>query len=197
AAVAQQMVKLWVISEFVDPIDVHEKNSTRIFGRCQDVVKIHVFLPVIGANTYNVALIAHDVDQLELLEERGDWVEAFADLRPCFDGNAERKSVVEVETQEGVSHWSLLPVGHEEIQRSKMRNEKLAFFVSHCEIIRAAIFEIAKTGDKHGVAVDGCPGHYRHLWPPSTVVGWADTDLPNEHAEKQSRKPQGHSRSAR
>jgi hypothetical protein len=68
-------------------------------------------------------------------------VSAFADLRLCFDGDAERKSVVEVKTQEGVSHRSLFPVGHEKIHRSKMRDEKLAFFESHCEIIRAAVFE--------------------------------------------------------
>src|SRR5215467_12960495 len=47
AAVAQQRVKLRVISELVDPIYVHHKESTRIFGRCQDAVKIHVFVPVI------------------------------------------------------------------------------------------------------------------------------------------------------
>src|SRR5262249_33112091 len=105
--------------------------------------------------------------------------------------------VVEVKTQEGVSHRSLLPVGHEEVHRDQMRDEKLAFFVSHCEIIRAAIFEIAKTGNAHAVAVNGCPGHYRHLWSPLAIGGRADTDLPNEHAEKQSRKNQGHSRSAR
>jgi hypothetical protein len=71
-------------------------------------------------------------------------VSAFADLRPCFDGDADRKSVVEVKTQEGVSHRTFFSVGHEEIQRSKMRDEKLAFFVSHCEIIPAAVVEIAK-----------------------------------------------------
>src|SRR6516164_3334797 len=161
------------------------------------MVKIYVFLPVIGANTYNVALITYDVDQLELLEERGDWVEAFADLRPCFDGDAERKSVVEVKTQEGVSHRSLFPVGHEEIQRSKMRDEKLSFFVTHREIIPAAVLEIAKTGDAHAVTIDCCPGHYRHLWPPLTIVGRADGDPPNEHAEKQSCKTQRHSPYAR
>jgi hypothetical protein len=37
AAVAQQMVKLCVISELVDPIDVHKKKSARIFRRCSDV----------------------------------------------------------------------------------------------------------------------------------------------------------------
>src|SRR5262249_27188567 len=105
--------------------------------------------------------------------------------------------VVEVKTQEGVSHWSLLPVGHEEIQRGQMRDEKLSFFVSHREIIRAPIFEIAKTGDAHAVAVDGCPRHYRHFRPPWTIVGRTDTNLPNKHAEKQACKTQGHSRSAR
>ena len=152
------------------------------------MVKKHVFPPVIGANTYNVALIAYDVDQLKLLEERGDWVETFADLRSCFDGDAERKGVVKIKTQEGVCHGSLLPVGHEEIQRSKMREEKLAFFVSHCEIIRAAVFEIAKTGDAHTITVDSYPGHDRHFRSPRTIVRRTDTDPPNEDAEKQSRK---------
>ena len=161
------------------------------------MVKIDILLPVIGAYTYNVALITYDVDQLELLEERRDWVEAFADLRPCFDGDAERKSVVEIKTQEGVSHGSLFPVGHKEIQRTKMRDEKLAFLVSHCEIIRAAVFEIAKTGDAHSVVVDECPRHHRHLRPPLAIVARADTDPPNEHAEKQSYKNQGHSWFAR
>src|SRR5262249_11398647 len=97
----------------------------------------------------------------------------------------------------GVSHWSFFPVGHKEIERSKMRDEKLSFFVSHCEIIRAAVFEIAKTGDAHAIAVDRCPGHYRHLWPPLTMVRRADGNPPDEHAEEQTCKPQGHPRSAR
>ena len=44
AAVAQQMVKLCLISELIDPIQVDQKKPTRIFGRGPDVVKIHVFL---------------------------------------------------------------------------------------------------------------------------------------------------------
>ena len=61
ATVAQQMVKLRLISEFINPIPCPLEKADAHFRAMQDVVKIHLLLSVIGANTYNVALITDSV----------------------------------------------------------------------------------------------------------------------------------------
>ena len=53
------------------------------------------------------------------------------------------RRVVEDKTQERVSHWPYLPVGHEEIYRGQMRERYLALFVSHREVIPAAVVKVA------------------------------------------------------
>src|SRR4029453_16952258 len=92
---------------------------------------------------------------------------------------------------------ALLPVGHEEIQRGQMRDEKLAFFISHSEIIRAAVFEIAKTGDVNSIAVNDRPRHDRDFGSPMTIMRRTDAKPPDKHAQKHSCEGEKHSWSPR
>src|SRR5262245_62943820 len=106
-------------------------------------------------------------------------------------------SAGEVMSEAGVAQTCLLPVGYEEVQRDQMRDEKLAFFVSHREIIRAAVFEIAKTGDANSIAVNDRPRHDRDFGSPMTIMRRADAKPPDKHAQKYSCEGEKHSWSPR
>src|ERR1700722_4090452 len=121
AAVGQQMIKLRLIREFVNPREVDEQQSPRVLSRSVETVEVHGLVAVVGAHRHKVSLLTHHVDQLELLEEGGDGIKAFANLWSRLDGDAQWGRVVEDETHECVADWPLAPVGHVEIQRRQMR----------------------------------------------------------------------------
>jgi hypothetical protein len=68
AAIAQQVVKLRAIREFVDPGQIDEQQPTHVLGRSVEAIEVHRFEAMVGPHTYDVPLVADDVDQLELLE---------------------------------------------------------------------------------------------------------------------------------
>jgi hypothetical protein len=51
------------------------------------MIEVHSLMAMIGSHTDEVMLLTYHVDQLELLEERANWVKALAYLRPRFDGD--------------------------------------------------------------------------------------------------------------
>ena len=159
AAVGQQVIELRPIGEFVDPLQVDQEQPARIVGRGVEAIEVDRLLPVVGAHAHEVVLVAHHVDQLELLEHRGDRRKALADLRPRLDRDAQRRRVVEDETDERVSDRPLHEVGHVEIESDQVRQQHLALLIAHREIIPAAVVEIAHAGDAHAVAVDDGPRH--------------------------------------
>src|ERR1700719_1977966 len=99
------------------------------------MVEVHRLVAVGGPHAYEVAFVTHHVDQLELLEERGDRRKALSHLRPRLDGDAERRRIVEDETQERVSDRTWHKVGNVEIERCQMRQQDLALLIMHREII--------------------------------------------------------------
>src|SRR6266478_8766600 len=82
AAVAQQMIPLRPISEFVDPRQIDQQQQPRIVGRGVEAIEIYGLFAVVGAHAHEVALIPYHVDQLELLEHGGDGGKALANLGP-------------------------------------------------------------------------------------------------------------------
>lgn len=106
------------------------------------MVEIDVFAPEIGSHPHKILLIAHNVDSFELFEERSNGREPLPHFRPRFDGNAKRRRVIEVETQKRVRHRPGQKVGHEEIDRSEVRDRHLAFPVADREILPTAVVEI-------------------------------------------------------
>src|SRR5262249_39766560 len=86
AAIGPQVIPLWSIGELVDPRQVNQQQPARVVGRCVKVIEIHLLIAMVGPDAHKVMLVTHYIDQLELLEERGDRVKALAHLWSCFDG---------------------------------------------------------------------------------------------------------------
>ena len=97
------MIEFGVIGEFVDPRQVDQEQPARIVSRGIEAIEIHRLASVIGADAHDVALVTYHVDQFKLLKEGSDRREAFADLGPGLDGNAQSRRVVEDEAQESMS----------------------------------------------------------------------------------------------
>src|SRR5262249_4677116 len=120
AAVGQQIIKLRPIGEFVDPRQIDKQQPPRVGERGIDLIEVHRLPAMNGAYTHEVTLLAHHVDQLELLEHGGDRLETTAYLRPGLDRDAQWRGVVEYETHERVCHRPFAPVGHEEVQAGQV-----------------------------------------------------------------------------
>src|SRR5262249_3707454 len=82
ATVRQKMVPLRPVRKLVNSIQVDPEQFARPVGRRADVVHIDVFIPEIGSHAYKIALVADDINQFELLEERSDGRETFSYFRP-------------------------------------------------------------------------------------------------------------------
>src|ERR1700716_3289153 len=95
AAVAEQMIELRPICKLVDPLEVDQQQLAHLVRRSVEAIEIYRLQTVVGTHAHDVTLVADHVDQLELLEEGGDGVEALAHLRPSLDGDTQRRCVVE------------------------------------------------------------------------------------------------------
>jgi len=87
----QKVVELGLVVELVDAFKRDEEEEAGGQRLQFDAVEIPLFVTVGGARADEVLLRADEVDQLELLEHRGDRGEALADFRAGFDGDADRR----------------------------------------------------------------------------------------------------------
>src|SRR5215468_2690891 len=72
AAVGQQVVELGTIGQFVDPRQIDQQKAARIIGGRVEAIEIHRLAAMVGSHADQIALGADHVNQLELLEQRGD-----------------------------------------------------------------------------------------------------------------------------
>src|SRR6476660_4852098 len=121
AAVGQQMIELRPIGEFVDALQVDKQQFPHIFDGRVEKIKINRFLAIVRAHADKIPSVSHHVEQLELLEERGDRIKALADLRARLDGDTQRWSVVEGEAHECMGNRAFAPVRHKEIKSRQVR----------------------------------------------------------------------------
>src|SRR5262245_56364121 len=170
AAVGQQMIKLRPIGQLVDPIQVDQQQPSQILGWRVEAIEVYRLLAIIGAHTHDVALVTHRIDQLELLEHRGNRCKTLADFWPGLDRDAQRRSVVKDKTKKRVRHQPLAPVGHKEIDSGKMRQQYLPFLIPHREIVPATIIEIANTRYAYAIALDKRPRHHCDLRAPVPIM---------------------------
>ena len=192
AAVGQQMIEFGVIGEFVDPREVDQQQPARILGRGVEPVEIRRLSPVIGTYAHDVTLVAYHVDQLELLEHGGDGRKTFAHLRPRLDGDAQRRRIVENEAHEGMPDRPLGEVRYVEVEGDEVRQQDFTLLVPHREIVAGAVVEIADARQAHAVAVDHGPRHDSHFRTPVAIVRGRNGDPPDDHAEKQHGRDDGH-----
>src|SRR5215510_14219966 len=115
AAILEQVIELGPLREFVNPLQVDQEEAACPLGGCLNAVEIDLLIAVVGANAHDVAFITDDVDQLELLEERRDRREAFAQFRLRFDRDTNWRRVVEDKTHKRVSDRSDAPVRDKEV----------------------------------------------------------------------------------
>ena len=183
AAVAEEIVPLRVIGEFVDSLQVNPKEGPRIFRRGVDSVKIDVLLAMDDAHTDEVVLVSHHVDQLKLLEERRDGVKPLAHLGPGLDRNANRRGIVEAETEKGVAHRAVVPVGDVKVHGLQMGELHGALLVAHVEIVPVPVGKIAHAGQAHIIAVNVGAGQDGNLGPPGPIVRRRDQNPPDQQRQ--------------
>ena len=176
AAVAQQVIELCVGMELVDPLRIDQEQPPGEFRRDPRVVEEYFFLPMAGTKSDQVVLLADDVDQLELLEQRSERAQTPPPTSGrVLDGDGERAARPSNRKLRKVCpDRPLGPVGDEEIHAGHARQRNLALLVTDGEIVAAAIVEVAHACDAHAVAVDGHARHDRHFRPPFAVVGGLD-----------------------
>src|SRR6266576_530342 len=86
-------------------------------------VEIDVFpAAVVGPHADDVALVGHDVDQLELPVETADGGVALANFLSCFDGKAERRSGGKLEADDGMCDPRRAPVVDGKVNAGDLRN---------------------------------------------------------------------------
>src|SRR5215475_1311503 len=134
------------------------------------MIQIYRFFAIIGTHAHKVIFVAYDVNQLKLFEKGSDRIKAFAHFRPRLDGDAERRSIVEDETEERVRNRPFAPVGDEKIEAGHVRQLYVALFIVGREIIQAPVFEISYAGNMYVVAIDGRPWHHRDFRAPRPIV---------------------------
>src|SRR5262249_12386745 len=149
-----QVIELGPVGKLVDPREVDQEQLARIFGRAIEVIEIHRLAAVDDSHADEILLVTDNVDQLELLEERGERVKSLADLRPRLDRDAQRRSIVEDEAQERMSDQPFAPVRDIEIDAGQVRHRQIPVLIARREVIPASIFEIANARDVYAVAVD-------------------------------------------
>src|SRR4029077_7242613 len=87
----------------IERMDVFEKTFARLRRRNGRVVKIDVLaLAVVRPHPDYVALVGHDIDQLELPVEATDSGVALAGLLPRLDGKTNRRRGGELEANDGM-----------------------------------------------------------------------------------------------
>src|SRR5207249_6620430 len=98
------------VPQSVERMDVFKETFARVRWRNGRTVKIDILLPVVCAQADHVALIGHDVDELELSVEPADGRVCLAKFLAYLDGEAERRRVSELEAGDGMRDPGRTPV---------------------------------------------------------------------------------------
>src|SRR5262245_43770988 len=184
------MVEFRLGVEFVDPLQVDPEEPASPVRRRPDAVHIDVLVPEISSQAHNIALIADDINQFELPEERSNRFERPAFIYPLLDRETYGRRVVEVEAEKRVGHEGRHEVGQEEVDRGDVRDRQLPSLVSDGEIVSRVVLEIAYAGNAHAVAIDVSPWQHRQIRPPLAIMSGADGEIPSNYAQTQGDKNQ-------
>src|SRR5438128_8829412 len=103
------------VPQSVERMDVFKETFARVRWRNGRAIKIDVLLAVIGAHANHVALIRHDVDELELPVEAADSRVGLAKLLARLDRKAERRRVSELEADDRMRDPRRAPVIDREV----------------------------------------------------------------------------------
>ena len=139
---------------------------------------------VVGPHADDVALVGDDVDQLELPVEAADGGVALADFLSRFDGKAERRSVGELEADDGMRDPRRAPVVDGNVNAGDLRNAHGARLPARRVIRLGAVVAVADVVQRDLVAVNLRPRELGHVGLPVAVVARLDREPPREHDRK-------------
>src|SRR5262249_56494184 len=113
-----------------DAGQIDQQQPPRINVGGIEAIEVYGLFAIVGAHAHEITLVAHHIDQLELLEHGRDGRKALAHFWPRLDGDTQRRGVVKNEAQERVPNQSLAPIRYEKIDRFYMCHRNLAFLVT-------------------------------------------------------------------
>src|SRR5436309_9698175 len=96
-------------------MNIFKETFARMRWRNGRAVKIDVLLAVVCAQADHVALIGHDVDELELPVEPADSRVGLAKFLARLNGEAQRRRVSELKTDDGMCNPRRTPVIDREV----------------------------------------------------------------------------------
>src|SRR5437764_13822215 len=110
------------VPQSVERMDVFKETFARVRWRNGRAVKIDILLAVVCAQADHVALIGHDIDELELPVEPADRRVGLTNLLARLDGEAERRHVSELEAYDRMRDPGRAPVIDREIDAGDLRD---------------------------------------------------------------------------
>jgi len=188
ADIAQKVLEFRTIGQLVDPFDINLKQASRVFGGRVQTIEINRLVPMDRTHPNELFLVADDINDFELLEHRGQRIEAFADLGPRLDRNAERWRIFEEEAQKRVADRAFSPVGDVEVEAGQTGKSYLSFFITGRKVVTTALLEITHSGEAYDVAVDRDPRHVSDFETPRAIMRRRDQDPPDDHGREDSRE---------
>ena len=176
------------VSQGVERLDVSEETTARLRRGNGGAVKIDVLaFPIIRPHADYIALVGHDIDEFELPVEPTDSRVALAKLLACFDREAERRRVSELEADDGMRDPGRAPVVNREIDAGDLRDAHSASVPTRCIVGLGPVVAVAYVVERHFVALNVGPRFLGHVRLPIAIVGRRKRQPPRKHnTEKKS-----------
>src|SRR5437016_10998347 len=175
------------VPQSVERMDVFKETFARVRWRNGRAVKIDILLAVVCSHADHVALIGHDVDELELPVEPADSRVGLAKLLARLDGEAERRRVSELEAGDGMRDPGRAPVIDREIDAGDLRDAHRARLPMGGVVGLGPVVAVAYVVQRYFVALNVGPSFLRHIRLPVAIVGRRKRQPPDEHESKANR----------
>src|SRR5437016_6327742 len=174
-------------AQCIEGVYIFEEALAGAVRHNRQVVKVDVLVPKVGAQADHVALISDEVDELELPVEAADSGISLADSLPRLDGEAERRRVCELETDDGMRDPRRTPVVDGEVDTGDLREPHGARLPMRGVVGRGTIVAVAHVMKSELVAVNVRPRQLRHIGLPIAIVARFECKPPAKHAGKKKR----------
>src|SRR5437870_12256475 len=175
------------VPQSVERMDVFKETFARMRWRNGRAVKIDILLAVVCAQADHVALIGHDIDELELPVEPADSRVGLTKLLARLDGEAERWRVSELKTSDGMRDPGRAPIIDREVDACDLRDAHGARLPMRGVVGLCPVVAVAYVVQRYFVALNVGPRFLGHVRLPVAIVGRRKRQPPHEHAtEKKS-----------
>src|SRR5437588_1006937 len=173
------------VSQSIERMNIFKETFARMRWRNGRAVKIDILLAVVCAQADHVALIGHDIDELELPVEPADSRVGLTKLLARLDGEAERWRVSELKTGDGMRDPGRAPVIDREVDACDLRDAHGARLPMRGVVGLCPVVAVAYVVQCYFVALNVGPSFLRHIRLPVAIVGRRKRQPPDEHAGKE------------